>query len=463
MPDEQPSRSNQSLRFASRVGLGVLILGVAVGVYFFLYQTRPQVSTTDPEAARPIANVFRAQRVDIQQQWHGYGTAEALTSADVPSRVTATVESIPDEIEPGRRVRQGQVLVQLDDADFQRQVEIAQQRIAEIDALLKQLDVEANRLRDRLALEDSEVAIAQTDYDRQVNLRDRNVVNEQNVDTANRSLINSKRARLQTQEAIDLIDPRRQSLQAQRASQLSQVNLAELNQQRTTITSPIDGVIQSLSVEVGENLTAGQIEPVARIVSLRRIEVPLSLPASARSDVQVGDRLVLRPTGALSSTLLFPGWATEIARIAPEADAATRTFTVFAVLEQAGDEIRLPPPGMFLQGTVYADTQAPRVLVPRSAIRAGRIQIVEGGLLVSRAAPVAFYISGEHPETGLADDQWAVLEESALEPGTLVLVNAASQRPDGTAVQPRLPDGSEPAGNTADAPPPNASKPEAQP
>lgn len=437
MTKTSPAPTNRLLALATRIGVAVLLLAVAGGIYFALYSSRPQVEVTDPQANRPKVTVFAARRAPVQRQWPGYGSADALDTADVPARVTATVEDIPKIVLPGARVTVGQTLVQLDRSDFQRQVEIAQQSIAELDAMLAQLDVEEQRLTERLALEESDVGIAQTEYDRQLRFQQRDVATQQDVDAAQRTLITAQRGRLQSREALDLIGPRRLSLAAKKSSQQSQVNLAEVNEQRTTVVSPIDGVIQSLDVEIGENLQAGA--RVARVVSLARIEVPISLPASARSTVAVGDKVVLRPTGPLptivgqANTL---GWTTTIARIAPEQDADTRTLTVFAELVQDPKKPSLlPAPGMFLAASVSVSDVEERFIVPRQAIRAGRIQVVSDGVLVSRAADVAFNVTGKQPAFGLVEDQWAVLNDGVLEPGDLVVANAATQLPDGTAVE----------------------------
>ena len=452
MTQKSPAPTNRLLALATRIGVAVLLLAAAAGIYFVLYSTRPQVEVTDPEANRPKVTVFAARRVPVQRQWLGYGSAEALDTADVPARVTATVEDIPKNVLPGASVTRGQTLVQLDRSDFQRQVEIATQRIAEIDAMLAQLDVEEQRMTERLALEDSDVAIAQTEYDRQLRFQQRDVATQQDVDAAQRTLITAQRSRLQTREALDLIGPRRLSLEAQKSSQQSQVNLAELNEQRTTVVSPIDGVIQSLEVEIGENLQAGA--RVARVVSPARIEVPIALPASARQTVAVGDKVVLRPTGPLpnivgqANTL---GWTTTICRIAPEQDADTRTLTVFAELMQDSKKpVLLPAPGMFLAASVWVSDVEQRFVVPRQAVRAGRIQVVSDGVLVSRAADVAFNVTGKQPVFGLAEDQWAVLNDGVLEAGDLVVANASTRLADGTAVETNLANGGDdkpPVGN----------------
>jgi len=435
MTDAPPPQANRLIALATRLGVAALMIAAAAVVFFVLRSTKPQIQHTNPAAHKTTVIVFEAQPVPVQRQWRGYGTAEALDTADVPARVTAAVKSIPKNILPGTRVELGELLVQLDSDDFTRQLEIAQQKIKEIDAAIAQLDIEQNRLNERLALEDSDVAIAQTEYDRQLRFQKRDVATQQDVDASQRFLITAKRSQLQTRESLDLIGPRRRSLQAQKASQQSQVNLTELSEQRTTITSPIRGVIQSIDIEVGENITAGQ--RIARVVSLSRIEVPIQLPAASRRSIAPGDRLVLRPTSPLPGVSELLTWPTTIARIAPEQDTATRTLTVFAELTQGDDEARLPAPGMFIQATVWVAKSQPRLIVPRRAIRKGRIQIIRNGVLVSQPVKIDFTLSGTQPSFGLPDDQWAVLD-AGVTAGDLVVVNAATQLADGSSVNPKL-------------------------
>ncbi|MEM1108177.1 MAG: efflux RND transporter periplasmic adaptor subunit [Planctomycetota bacterium] len=428
-------RANRLIPLITRTAIGVLMLVVAVGIFGALQASKPVIEAVDPTSSRQPVIVFEAARVPVQRQWRGYGTAEALDTADVPARVTATVESIPADVLPGARVTRGQLLVQLDKSDFDRQLEIAKQRIAELDAALSQLDVEEKRIADRLALEASDVAVARSDFDRQTRFRERNVGNQQDLDNAQRNLINAQRSQLLTQQEADLIGPRRRSLEAQKASQQSQVNLAELSQQRTTVLSPIDGVIQAINVEVGENLTAGQT--IARVVAPSPVEVPIQLPASALGSVGVGDGVNLRPTSGAVSLIDRAGWSTSLSRINPAQDPMTRTLTVYADLSADDGSKLLPVPGMFLEAIVSVARSDERFVVPRRSIRQGRVQVVRNGEVISRPVDVLFNLSGPQPKFGLNDEQWAVVGDS-LNDGDLVVVNAASQIADGTLVEPRV-------------------------
>ena len=437
-----PARGPGVLAWAFRAAVVLVLLAVGVGGVIYLYATAPRPAVVDPEANALAVPVFEAQPVAVTRQWRGYGTAAPVNSADVPARVSATVEKIADAAEPGTRVDAGQPLVWLDDSDFVQQVTIAEQRLAEVDAALAQLDIEAASLQERMELEEEDVDLAQAELDRLRELEAGGVANQQDLDDGRRALNAARRSRLATREVLDSLPARRRSLQAQRASLQASIEIARLNQQRSTIKSPLAGVIQSVDVEVGESLAAGQ--RVARVVAPTPVEVPLKLPASARSTLNVGDPVTLRPTAGDAEI----SWSTTVTRIAPEEDAATRTVTVYAVLTAndaaPGSNAPAPPaPGTFLEAVVTSGQQVERLVVPRRAIRGGRVQVVRDGVAVSVPIETAYVLAQRFPELGLPDDQWAVLDEDpeGLNPGDLVIVNAGSLIPDGQRVDPVLPEG----------------------
>ena len=89
---------------------------------------------------------------------------------------------------------------------------------------------------------------------------------------------------------------------------------------------------------------------------------------------------------------------------------------------------------MFLNASVQTADVQPRWLVPRRALRDQRLQVVVNGKLASRATRVDYTLSGPRPELGVADDQWAVIDDDALQAGDRVLIDAANRLPDGSAV-----------------------------
>ncbi len=412
----------------------VLILALGVAVFAGLMAQAPKLDTADLAQVRTRVVVFTPRPVPVQRQWRGYGTARALDATNVPARITATIDAIPQRILEGASVDLGELLVKLDDRDFRAEVDRLDAALAQVDAQLDQLDTQQRRLEERLGFETEDVQIAEEELARIRNLAERNVTSTQDVDRARSLLLASQRARTQTRETLDALPSRRAAFAAQRQGSEAQRSMADRNYERASITAPIAGVLQSVDVEPGEAVAVGQ--RVARIVDPRIIEVPVRLPAAARRFIAVGDAVVLRPTNQAGRS-----FEAQISRIAPEDDDQTRTVTAYALLNQedlsANEQLA---PGAFVEADISSGDAAPRLVVPRRSLRKRRVQTVvqvEGvSTILNVPVEVLFPFRGALTGTGLDDDQWAVLADGALPTGTAILATASSSVLDGEAVQP---------------------------
>ena len=192
--------------------------------------------------------------------------------------------------------------------------------------------------------------------------------------------------------------------------------------------SPIDGFIERIYVSQGENLGSGS--RVARIIDPRSIEVPLSLPASARQDVAVGDPVRLLTTGSRTRT-----WDARVTRISPEDDPSSRTMKVYAEVDQPMSGSDHLPPGAFLEGNVTAGRANTGWVVPRRSIRRGRILTVQDGVIASRPVDLRYPITGEFPQFQLPDRDWVVLNQP-LRDGELIVLSPSRMLADGMPVSP---------------------------
>jgi membrane fusion protein, multidrug efflux system len=140
-----------------------------------------------------------------------------------------------------------------------------------------------------------------------------------------------------------------------RDAALAELNRAQAAADRLELKAPFSGIVDSLSVELGEWVQTGT--PVATILSLDPILVKAEV-----SEVDLGSVAV----GSTARVRLVNGTEMEgtVRLVAREASAETRTFPV---------EIALPNPDLSLPSGMTADVQllaAPvkAVLVPRSVI-----------------------------------------------------------------------------------------------
>jgi RND family efflux transporter MFP subunit len=419
---------SQGTVYGIRAAIALLLVVFALLVFNILAGSKPVLPNADPDQLRKRINVFIAAPVAVQRQWTGYGTAEAIDSANVPCRVTATVERIPPNTLEGAAVSKGQALVHLDESDFVNQLRSAEQSSAAVTAMIEELDRQEKSLKDRMVVEADDVRLAGTELDRVRDLLENNAANQKGLDEAERAVLQAQRSLLLVEEVLAGIAPRRDQMIAQQAELTSVADTARLNLERCTVRSPIDGVIQYVDIEVGESVTLGQ--RIARVVNTDRMQTPLSLPANARSHVRVGDVALLTSTAEPGLT-----WRAEVTRIAPEDDPQTRTFAAYVEVDQAAAGGPRLSPGVFVRGTVLASDTQERIVIPRRSIRTERAMIVSDGVIETRRVSEAFAIDGPVPEMGLPDEEWAVLENGIAAGDTVVLTPTRSLS-DGQLVEP---------------------------
>lgn len=421
----RPTAAQPVLLFAARFLICCVVVAIGLGLFVALTATRP--TPAENPAADEVRRVLVVEALErpVGRRWTVYGTAQPIDSADVPAQVSAMVESIAPNFREGEEVARDEILVQLDRSDFERQLEIAEQTIASIDAQLALLAIDEKTAEKSVELVATEAELAHADVVRAEGALREGAAVDREVDRLRALALVADRALIAAREARDKIPARRRALEAERLRQKSSRDLAKANLERCTIRSPLAGVLEVADLEVGEMAQPGM--RIARVVCLEAVEVPLLVPASARPHLRVGCPVFFDDGGG------GPPLEASIVRIAPTDDPLTRTTTVFAELDRdAAGESRIAP-GSFVKAQVLADQEAMRSVLPRRAVSEGRVLVVDGGRIRAQQVDVEFTRSGTLEDSGLPDTEWAVLREP-LPAGTLVVLDGSRQIPDGTAV-----------------------------
>lgn len=436
-PAEKPSATPSSPSNAAppwrvrliRGAIAMTALAAGAAVLTALIATKPQPAREEHAAAPVTVRAMTARAVPVAREFRGYAVARAVDVANVSAEIEGVVVDKPDEIKEGARVDRGQPLVTIDPSDYEARAEALERTIQGLRAQLAQLDIEAEAAREQAEL----AAEAAEAIDREIaRLRDaaeRGAATENEIDRQIRNRIAVVRERVTARERLASIPPRRAQLEAQIAATQADLAQAERNLERTAVLAPIAGILQSVDVEVGERVAAGRL--IARVVDASRIEAPLRLPLGAAATVRVGDPATLTADGPENGV-----WEGRVVRLAPEADPATRTITVFVEATQDVPDGRAPSlmPGRFVLGTVSVGEDRPRVIVPRGAVAEDRVMVVTGADRVqSRRVDVAYYIESSRPELVEGETQWAVLE-SGLEPGETVAISGLAKLRPGMSV-----------------------------
>lgn len=253
------------------------------------------------------------------------GNIEA-TDAQVSFKVAGrVVERLVDE---GQPVKAGQLVARLDDAEFRQevarleaQVEVARAQLSELVAGFRVEEVAQAEAGVEAAKAEADRTAA--DLARQKVLLDREVISQREFE-ASKSAADGSAARLRhARENLGLlkqgtrsekVEAGRASLkQAEAALELARTRLAE-----SKVASPLNGVVLSKSVEVGEFVSPGT--PVVTVADLSKVWLRAYIEESDLGRVQLGQAVRVRAD-------TFPGkvYAGRISYISPEAEFTPKT------------------------------------------------------------------------------------------------------------------------------------------
>jgi multidrug efflux system membrane fusion protein len=406
----------------------VVILLFSIAIVSVLVSTKPQLEIDSGERALPAVVVLEASPTPVARRTIGYGTADPLQHADIPARVSSTVDSLPATTRIGRFVNKGDLIIALDITDYLQHVILAEQALASSVAQQAILAVEQEAANTRLELAQQDQVLAETELSRITDAFSRGAAKQREVDSAKQRTIGVTAAAINAKETARRLPAREEQAFSAVRSRESDLALAKENLRRCNILSPIDGVLQEIDVRVGEHVQAGQ--RIARVVDSTMLEIPLRLPSHARSYIAIGDEVSLRSAGFGRRH-----WDARISRIAPEDDTQTRTMVVYVDIEQDADSSSRVPPGLFVRGEVrHSQDVQSRWIVPRRSLRDDRILVVRDGILRSLPVFIDFSITGEMETFGLPDQDWAVLD-TPLSIGDLVVVDPGGSLRDGMSVR----------------------------
>jgi RND family efflux transporter MFP subunit len=437
------------LAFIARLIVGLLIIAAALAIAAVLMANRRQALQSPlEETVRRVRaiEIVPIQAETVARRWEGFGTARARIQADVAAEVGGRVVMRPARIDPGVAISAGELLVRLDEADYRERMQAAQSVSRALSAQVEGLDVEHERIGEQVEQAREQIRLASWEIDRLEEARAGAAATELELQRLRASLSRLESERLRLQQQLDAIPTRRAALLAEVAARRNEAAVAERQLERTSVVSPISGIVQAIDVHVGENVQAGQ--RVARVVDLSRIEIPLRLPAGAQGDIRAGDWATVHAGGTGVMSGRDQSWRARVARIAPEVDAQSRTITVFLEVEQQAPESGsaqadwsgLLMPGRFVSGDLNARAGNGQevIAVPRRAVIDDRIWLAvpdQNGERRAQPRPVRVLY---HVEASIAlleenESQWAVIG-SGVEAGELVIVTNLDELTPGVRV-----------------------------
>jgi HlyD family secretion protein len=376
----------------------VAALVLLLGAGWSYYQRATAPAEVEVVRVPPAQAGSEAQAGAVVLNANGY--IMAAHKIQVASKVVGKVAWIG--VEKGDRVKEGQIIVRLEDDEYRAQLQQARGQLAQLQA---RLDEALNGSRpEEIAAARANVEQAQADLE---NAR----VTLQRTETLYRDKVfakasyddalarqNSAQARVNSlQKAFELakLGPRKEQIDAARG-QVEQakgvVAYMESQLSNTVIRAPVTGTILERAVERGEFVTTsfvGDRGAKGYVVSLADLnDLVVELDISQNDFNKLGPR----QRGAITVDA-YPNarWQGAINEIAPEANRQKATVQVKVKIETPDARLRpemnasvafLSEPRSGSGGEVAA---RPVVLVPEAAVRDGKVLVLVGDHVVERS------------------------------------------------------------------------------
>jgi RND family efflux transporter MFP subunit len=421
--------------FLPRLLIILVLFALAGGITKMLVASKSSGEKKLPDVTNIVVNTIESVHRPSNRIWSGYGTVRTMGSADIVAEVAGRVIERPNSVEAGTKIEAGDLIVRLDDTDYINALDSARQVVKSLEAQIDGLKIESEQLQLQVDFATQEIEAAQRDLDRIDEVIAKGVGTSGERDAKLASLMRSFRERSVLQQQFDLVPSRRARLEADLSAQRASERIASENLERSIIRAPFSGELQEIMPRKGDWVGFGST--VARVVDLSDLEIPLKIAASASAWIEVGDEVrlwVRNPNGNHDKT-------GKIIRIAPEADSASRTMTIFVEVKQDPQDPNRLLPGQFVHGRVVTEDPEQRVILPRRAVQSEHVFVVSeliNGERVIKSMPVRVAYSFETalPEIDPIETQWVALE-IGYEPveGDLVAITLLDQLIEGTKVR----------------------------
>ncbi len=305
----------------------LVLAAIAGGGFAYYRYTRTPVP--------PSVTTAAVSRGDIVDKVGATGTLQAVTTVQVGTQVSGTIQALYADF--NSLVRKGQVLARLDPSLFQTQIEQARANL-----LRAQADVE----RLRVALDD-----AGTKLTRARELSGRQLLPRTELEAAEVA-VRSAEAQVRSAEA--------QVTQAQASLNQNQVNL-----EHTVITAPIDGLVISRNVDVGQTVAASMQAPTLFVLAadLTKMQVIANLDESDVGRIRPGQTVTFRvdayPTDDFTGT---------VGQVRLQPIVQQNVVTYATVIDVPNPALKLKP-GMTANVNVEIARRANVLRIPNTALR----------------------------------------------------------------------------------------------
>ena len=346
--------SRKSKGFWIWLGVGVAVVVLIAGLALVRL-----VKGTTLDANR-LAKVTRG---DVARSVVATGKIQPITEVEVKSKASGIVEKLYVDI--NNQVKKGQQLAQLDQEEILAQVEAQRAQLSAAQANVSTF--EANIEQDRVNAAAPDLAMYKATLDRNLEMQKQGIVSHQALDDTNKDYLAAltRRDSAKAQIGVDAAKLK----QARAQVMQSQASLKQLEEQLgyTTIVAPMDGVILSRDVEIGDAVSSILVLGSTATLVMTEGDTTEVYVQGKVDEADIAHVYMNQPARIKVESFrdrTFKGNVTKISPMGVEKDNVT-TFEVRVSIDNPGGELKA---NMTANAEILLDEHKGVLTVPENAV-----------------------------------------------------------------------------------------------
>ena len=284
------------------------------------------------------SKLAKVERNDLAKSVVATGKVTPITKVEVKSKASGIVTKL--FVEYGDRVKKGQLLAQLDKEEILAQVDQAKAGLQAAEASLK--SAEADYERARVDAEGPDVPLLKRAYDRAMGMAKEGVVSTSALEDAQRNYELALNKQNVAKAQVTVLRARIAQSQGQVAQDRATLKQLEEQLGYTDVTSPIDGIVLSRDVEIGDAVSSilvlgSSATLVMTLGDTSEVYVKGKVDESDIGKVYIGQPARIKVESFKDKS--FNGKVTKISPMGVEKDNVT-TFEVRVSINNPGGELK---------------------------------------------------------------------------------------------------------------------------
>ena len=314
-------------------------------------------STIDPNK---LAKVTRG---DVARSVVATGKIQPITKVEVKSKASGIVEKLYVDI--NNQVHKGQQLAQLDQQEIVAQVAAQKAQLAAAEANVT--TYEANIEQDKVNAAAPDLPMYKATLDRNLEMQKEGIVSRQALDDANKDYLAALTRRDSSKAQIGVDMAKLKQARAQVLQSKASLNQYEEQLGYTTIVAPMDGVILSRDVEIGDAVSSILVLGSTATLVMTEGDINEVYVQGKVDEADIAHVYMSQPARIKVESFrdrVFQGKVTKIAPLGVEKDNVT-TFEVRVSIDNPGGELKA---NMTANAEILLDEHKGVLTVPENAV-----------------------------------------------------------------------------------------------